>query len=88
MQTASAVLFWTILAILGAGGYYTSLLLHPRRTCPRCKGNGRHKGAVFTYAERRCRRCNGAGRLPRLGAKIRANWRSKHGKDPNWPNPA
>lgn len=50
--------------------YVISLKLHPETNCHRCKGTGRHWGAIFTYARRQCTYCGGNGRKPRLGTRI------------------
>jgi DnaJ-class molecular chaperone len=50
--------------------YVVSLSLHPNRKCNRCKGAGRHTGAVFSYAQRPCNSCKGRGVHPRLGRKV------------------
>jgi hypothetical protein len=50
--------------------YVTSLALHPNAKCGRCKGVGRHTGALFKYATRPCNSCKGRGSHPRLGRKL------------------
>ena len=74
--------FADILAALGPTGmmlvvalaafalYVVSLSLHPNAKCNRCKGAGRHRGAVFSYAQRPCSSCKGRGVHPRLGRKV------------------
>lgn len=52
------------------GGYIASLILHPNAKCNRCKGAGRHRGAVYTYATRPCTSCKGRGTHPRIGRRI------------------
>lgn len=52
------------------GCYWISLRLHPFTKCGRCKGAGRHTGAVFTGAFRNCSKCRGMGRKQRLGAQM------------------
>jgi hypothetical protein len=61
------------LLLLGLGGYLVSVRRHPFRPCRRCKGVGRHFGAVFGRAYRPCRWCGGLGRRPRLGARLVRN---------------
>ena len=58
------------LVLLGAGGYLMSVLRHPYRPCRRCRGVGKHFGAVFGLAHRACRWCGGTGRRSRLGARL------------------
>jgi hypothetical protein len=50
--------------------YVVSLSLHPNAKCNRCKGAGRHRGALFSYAQRPCNSCKGRGVHPRLGRKV------------------
>lgn len=50
--------------------YVVSLSLHPNAKCNRCKGAGRHRGALFSYAQRPCSSCKGRGVHPRIGRKI------------------
>jgi DnaJ-class molecular chaperone len=50
--------------------YVVSLSLHPNAKCNRCKGAGRHRGAVFSYAQRPCSSCKGRGVHPRIGRRI------------------
>ena len=57
-----------IAAVVAA--YVVSLYLHPNAKCNRCKGAGRHRGAVFGYATRPCSSCKGRGTHPRLGRKV------------------
>jgi hypothetical protein len=58
------------LLLLGLAGYLVSVRRHPYRPCRRCKGAGKHFGAVFGFAHRPCRWCGGFGRKPRFGARI------------------
>jgi hypothetical protein len=58
------------LVLLGLLGYRVSVRLHPYRRCRRCRGVGKHFGAVFGFAMRPCRGCAGLGRKPRLGARV------------------
>jgi hypothetical protein len=58
------------LALVGLAGHLLSVRLHPYRRCRRCKGAGRHFGAVFGFAHRPCRWCGGVGRRPRFGARF------------------
>jgi hypothetical protein len=60
------VLLW--LAGLAAAGYVVSVILHPYKPCPRCKGNPRKFGAVYTKSFRLCPHCEGRGRVRRFGA--------------------
>jgi len=50
--------------------YIASLMLHPNAKCGRCKGAGRHKGALFSYATRLCTSCKGRGTHPRIGRRL------------------
>ena len=58
-----------VLAIVAVAGYRVSLWLHPLRRCRRCRGTGKHRGAIFVRAYRLCRVCGGNGRRPRLGSR-------------------
>jgi len=58
------------LTAIGLTGYLLSVRRHPYRPCRRCKGAGKHFGAVFSSTYRPCGRCGGFGRKPRLGARI------------------
>jgi DnaJ-class molecular chaperone len=61
---------WAVLAaVLYAIAYAISLRLHPYRNCRKCRGSGKHRGAVFERAFRACRACDGSGRQLRLFAK-------------------
>ena len=59
-----------VFAIAAFALYVVSLSLHPNAKCNRCKGAGRHRGAVFSYAQRPCSSCKGRGVHPRLGRKV------------------
>ena len=59
-----------VLAMAAFALYVVSLSLHPNAKCNRCKGAGRHRGALFSYAQRPCNSCKGRGVHPRLGRKI------------------
>jgi hypothetical protein len=59
-----------VIAGIALAAYLISLLLHPWRVCGSCKGQGRHKGALFTYATRSCTSCGGNGRRARLGVMM------------------
>ena len=59
-----------VLAMAAFALYVVSLSLHPNAKCNRCKGAGRHRGAIFSYAQRPCNSCKGRGVHPRLGRKI------------------
>jgi hypothetical protein len=59
-----------VLAIAAFVLYVVSLSLHPNAKCNRCKGAGRHRGALFSYAQRPCSSCKGRGVHPRLGRKV------------------
>jgi hypothetical protein len=50
--------------------YVASLMLHPNAKCGRCKGAGRHRGALFSYATRLCTSCKGRGTHPRIGRRL------------------
>jgi DnaJ-class molecular chaperone len=58
------------LALAAFAVYVVSLSLHPNAKCNRCKGAGRHRGAIFSYAQRPCNSCKGRGVHPRLGRKV------------------
>jgi len=61
----------TVLLVIGAvlvGGYFLSVLLHPLKVCPTCKGSPRSYGSVYTKSFRNCSRCGGSGRVRRFGA--------------------
>ena len=63
--------FYVLLFVaLCVGGYYFSLVVHPRVKCSMCRGKGSHKGLVFRYADRTCRKCRGSGRQERLGHRL------------------
>lgn len=76
----SAVLAAVGLAVAGAGGYALSLWLHPEHNCPRCKGQGKRYGTVFSWSRRQCTRCAGTGRRPRLGTVV---WEQLLGQKPS-----
>jgi hypothetical protein len=59
-----------VLAMAAFALYVVSLSLHPNAKCNRCKGAGRHRGALFSYAQRPCSSCKGRGVHPRLGRKV------------------
>ena len=59
-----------VLAVAAFALYVVSLSLHPNAKCNRCKGAGRHRGALFSYAQRPCNSCKGRGVHPRLGRKL------------------
>jgi hypothetical protein len=59
-----------VLAMAAFVLYVVSLSLHPNAKCNRCKGAGRHRGALFSYAQRPCNSCKGRGVHPRLGRKV------------------
>ncbi len=59
-----------VLAMAAFALYVVSLSLHPNAKCNRCKGAGRHRGALFSYAQRPCNSCKGRGVHPRFGRKI------------------
>jgi hypothetical protein len=59
-----------VLAMAAFALYVVSLSLHPNAKCNRCKGAGRHRGALFSYAQRPCNSCKGRGVHPRLGRKV------------------
>ena len=59
-----------VLAMAAFALYVVSLSLHPNAKCNRCKGAGRHHGALFSYAQRPCNSCKGRGVHPRLGRKV------------------
>ncbi|MGD9986712.1 hypothetical protein [Pseudonocardia sp.] len=57
-----------ILLFIAGGGYGLSVLLHPYKHCPTCKGSPRSYGAIYTKSFRLCSRCGGSGRVRRFGA--------------------
>jgi hypothetical protein len=59
-----------VVAMAAFALYVVSLSLHPNAKCARCKGAGRHRGALFSYAQRPCSSCKGRGVHPRLGRKV------------------
>ena len=59
-----------VLAMAAFALYVVSLSLHPNAKCHRCKGAGRHRGALFSYAQRPCNSCKGRGVHPRIGRRI------------------
>ena len=59
-----------VLAMAAFALYVVSLSLHPNAKCNRCKGAGRHRGALFSYAQRPCSSCKGRGVHPRLGRRV------------------
>jgi DnaJ-class molecular chaperone len=70
-----------LLAGVAFGVYALSILLHPYMACEACDGQGKHRGAVFSYAFRPCERCSGTGRKQRLGARLlNRGERRKQGK--------
>jgi len=70
VANADAGLVLFVILALGAIGYYASLKLHPYSKCPRCKGKGVHRGAVYSYGTRACTKCKGRGIQPRLGRRL------------------
>jgi DnaJ-class molecular chaperone len=61
------------LITIGLTGYLLSVRRHPYRPCRRCKGAGKHFGAIFGATYRPCTRCGGFGRKTRFGARIVSN---------------
>lgn len=49
-------------------GYVVSVILHPNKLCPSCKGSPRSYGSIYTKSFRLCSRCGGSGRVRRFGA--------------------
>lgn len=69
LLVAAAAPYGPLIALaLLAGGYYSSIHLHPYANCEVCKGRGRNHGSVFTYGFRPCHKCSGTGRKQRWGA--------------------
>lgn len=52
-----------ILAVAGGLWLLNHLARHNRRTCPRCKGDGRIKSVVFSARWHTCRKCGGSGHV-------------------------
>ncbi len=50
--------------------YASSWWLHPYRACKRCKGSGKHFGALHQSKWRNCDQCEGKGKSARLGTKL------------------
>lgn len=69
LSVGTAGLF-TVIVAAAAAGYIATLAMHPNVKCVRCKGAGRHRGAIFAYATRPCTVCKGRGITPRLGRKV------------------
>jgi len=59
-----------MLALIVIVGYVLSVFVHPYVKCGRCKGLGRHHGALFSYSQRPCHHCAGTGRTRRFGAYL------------------
>ncbi len=60
-----------IAAAIAVIGYVISLRWHPYRNCHSCGGQGRKRGAIYTYTQRTCAACKGSGRQLRFGNRLR-----------------
>ena len=65
----SGVLAVLLIFIVAVGAWWVDVrIFHPWKTCPRCGGDRRLKGAIpRTHGD--CKRCGSTGRVRRFGAR-------------------
>lgn len=70
-QIGGSVLGIIGVTVLLGGGYAWSIHRRVWADCPRCKGDVKSRGSIFTRAwSPRCGRCGATGKVVRLGVRL------------------